>query len=150
MIFVRTHINPKELVREGLHEMKVAFWCGFISDFIIGSYYFKKIKNAKAIYVNVNGKVHIQKLRDYAITQFQEKIDKIKNMIFMQDGPPSHIYRLVKELLTDVIQDRVLSRYFENSWPLKLPALYLTNYWLWGYLKNLVFMTLLFLIRIYL
>lgn len=133
--------NPHEIVQQGLHDKKVTVWCGFTANFIIGPYFFEEIQNGEAVSVTVTGERYLQMLRDYAIPQLQNEHEGIENMIFMQDGAPPHIYRPVKELLTAVFQDRVISRHFANSWPPRSPDLNPADYWLWGYLKNLVFRT---------
>lgn len=131
--------NPQEIVQEGLHDKKVTVWCGFTADFIIGPYFYEEMHNGEAVSVTVNGERYLQMLRDYVIPQLQNEHHGIENIIFMQDGAPPHIFRPVKELLTNVFQDRVLSRHFANSWPPRSPDLNPADYWLWGYLKSLVF-----------
>ena len=56
--------NPYEIVQECFHKIKVISWCGFTVYFIISKYFFKKIKQGKAVSVTVNRERYIQMLRD--------------------------------------------------------------------------------------
>ena len=61
-------------------------------------------------------------------------------LIFMQDGAPPHIYRPVKQLLTNFFGPRIISRHFPDQWPPRSPDMNPLDYWLWGYLKSKVFL----------
>lgn len=60
--------------------------------------------------------------------------------IFMQDGAPPHIGRCVKQLLQQQFtNDRIIARHFPISWPPRSPDLNPCDFWLWGYLKAIVY-----------
>ncbi|GBN85469.1 hypothetical protein AVEN_161292-1 [Araneus ventricosus] len=58
----------------------------------------------------------------------------------MQDGAPPHIATAVKQLLNLYFgNDRIISRHFPTAWPLRSPDLNPCDFWLWGYLKDVVY-----------
>ncbi|GBL93012.1 hypothetical protein AVEN_54648-1 [Araneus ventricosus] len=58
----------------------------------------------------------------------------------MQDGPPPHIATPVKQLLNlHFGNDRIISPYFSTAWPPRSPDLNPCDFWLWGYLKDVVY-----------
>ncbi|GFQ98845.1 hypothetical protein TNCT_721921 [Trichonephila clavata] len=58
----------------------------------------------------------------------------------MQDGAPPHIVKPVNKLLPDDFgADRVISRGFENTWPLHSPELNTRDFYLWAHLKDMVY-----------
>ncbi|GFV15145.1 uncharacterized protein TNCV_4327921 [Trichonephila clavipes] len=60
--------------------------------------------------------------------------------LFMQDGAPLLFANPVKQLLKEhFINNRVFSRHFPTAWPLRSLDLNLRDFWLWGYLKDVVF-----------
>ena len=63
-------------------------------------------------------------------------------IIFMQDGAPPHIANPVKQLLKRHFENaRIISRHFFTGWLFRSPDLNPSDFWLWGYLKNVVFNT---------
>ncbi|GBO39648.1 hypothetical protein AVEN_204140-1 [Araneus ventricosus] len=58
----------------------------------------------------------------------------------MQDDAPLHIATPVKQLLNlHFGNDRIISRHFPTAWPPRSPDLNPCNFWLWGYLKDVVY-----------
>lgn len=131
--------NPQVNIQQGLHDLKVTVWCGFTSRFIIGPYFFEQIENGRTSPVTVTGQRYLNMLRDYAIPLLQEH--DIENIIFMQDGAPPHIFNPVKQFLRNTFGDRVISRQFPKTWPPRSPDINPADFWLWGYLKERVFLT---------
>ncbi|GBN40210.1 hypothetical protein AVEN_192945-1 [Araneus ventricosus] len=58
----------------------------------------------------------------------------------MQDGAPSHISTKVKQLLNlHFGKERIISRHFPTAWPSRSHDLNHCIFWLWGYLKDVVY-----------
>ena len=58
----------------------------------------------------------------------------------MQNGAPPHIGLCVQQFLwKHFINDRVISRAFPTIWPPRSPDLNPCDFWIWEYLKNLVY-----------
>ena len=57
----------------------------------------------------------------------------------MQDRAPPHISLSVKRLLRSTFgEGRIISRCFNQVWPLRSPDLTPCDFWLWGYAKSKV------------
>ncbi|GBM29650.1 hypothetical protein AVEN_125297-1 [Araneus ventricosus] len=58
----------------------------------------------------------------------------------MQDGGLPHISNPVKRLLSAHFgNDRIIRNHFPINWPPRSPDLNPCDFWLWGYLKHVVF-----------
>ncbi|GBM75461.1 hypothetical protein AVEN_98280-1 [Araneus ventricosus] len=58
----------------------------------------------------------------------------------MQDGVPLHIATSVKQLLNlHFRNNRITSRHFLTTWTPRSPDLNPCDYWLWGYLKVVLY-----------
>ena len=57
----------------------------------------------------------------------------------MQDGAPPHHGAMVRDWLQEAFNGRVIRRGFEDFWPPYSPALSPCNFFLWGYLKSVVY-----------
>ncbi|GBM60328.1 hypothetical protein AVEN_108114-1 [Araneus ventricosus] len=58
----------------------------------------------------------------------------------MQDGIPPHIATQVKQLLNlHFGNDRIINCHFPTSWPTRSTGLNPCDFWLWGYLKDVVY-----------
>ncbi|GFU28431.1 DDE_3 domain-containing protein [Trichonephila clavipes] len=68
--------------------------------------------------------------------------DQIDNLIlnmprrYKQDGGTCQTSRESMEILTEIFDDRVISK---GLWPPRLPDLQIQDFFLWGYLKNATF-----------
>ncbi|GFV37127.1 DUF4817 domain-containing protein [Trichonephila clavipes] len=58
---------------------------------------------------------------------------------FQQDGATCHTARATIDLLKDTFRDRLISRFGPVNWPPRSCDLTPLNYFLWGYVKSLVY-----------
>ncbi|GBM06734.1 hypothetical protein AVEN_62983-1 [Araneus ventricosus] len=64
----------------------------------------------------------------------------VDSKIFMQDSAPPHIATPVKQLLNlHFGNDRIISRHFPTAWPPRSSDLDCCDFWLWDYLKDVVY-----------
>ena len=75
------------------------------------------------------------------IPQLQQEIN---NYIFQQDGAPPHWHRNVRNYLNHVLPLRWIGRSGQddlvlNTWPPRSPDLTPCDFFLWGYIKDLVY-----------
>ncbi|GFT86551.1 uncharacterized protein TNCV_641301, partial [Trichonephila clavipes] len=58
---------------------------------------------------------------------------------FQQDGATCHTARATIDLLKDTFGDRLISHFGPLNWPPRFCDLTLLDYFLWGYIKSLVY-----------
>ncbi|GFS48273.1 DUF4817 domain-containing protein [Trichonephila clavipes] len=63
----------------------------------------------------------------------------IKKLWFQQDGATCHTARATIDLLKDTFGDRLISRFGLVNWPPRSCDLTPLGYFLWGYVKSLVY-----------
>ncbi|GFV50613.1 hypothetical protein TNCV_2212761 [Trichonephila clavipes] len=66
-------------------------------------------------------------------------IDQVKELWFQQDGATCHTARATIDLLKDTFGDRLISRFGPVNWPPRSCDLTPLDYFLWGYVKSLVY-----------
>ncbi|GFW41600.1 hemocytin [Trichonephila clavipes] len=63
----------------------------------------------------------------------------VQELWFQQDGTTCHTARATIDLLKDTFGDRLISRFGPVNWPPRSCDLTLLDYFLWGYVKSLVY-----------
>ncbi|GFV71657.1 uncharacterized protein TNCV_3534471 [Trichonephila clavipes] len=102
--------NPEVYVETPLHAEKLTLWCVLWAGGIIGPYFFK------------NDEGH-----------------NVTELRFQQDGATCHTARATINLLKDTFGDRLISRFGPVNWPPRSCDLTPLDYFLWGYVKPLVY-----------
>lgn len=117
-----------------LHPEKITVWCGLHAGGVIGPYFFVDGANR---HVTVNGNRYRTMLTDY----FWHELDGIDldDMWFQQDGATSHTAHVTIDLLKSKFGERVISRNGPVNWPPRSCDLTPLDYFLWGYVKSLVY-----------
>ena len=64
---------------------------------------------------------------------------KQRRLIFQQDGAPAHYSLEVRDWLDQKFPDRWIGRRGPIEWPARSPDLTPPDFFLWGYLKNIVY-----------
>lgn len=114
-------------------------WIGFTSEFVIGPYFYQEFDhNGDLATVTVNSERYLEMLQDFVVPRLEE-MDMVDTVTFQQDGAPPHIGRDVTAYLRHVFGDRIISRGFPDAWPPRSPDLAPCDFWLWGYLKSIVY-----------
>ncbi|GBM68616.1 hypothetical protein AVEN_106097-1 [Araneus ventricosus] len=122
-----------------LHSEKVSLWCGFTTSFIAGLFIFEEIGPARPVTCTVNSVLYGSLLRNHVIPSLQKRVC-VDSAIIMQDGAPPHIGISVKRFLSMHFgNDRIISRHFPTNLSPRSPDLNPCDFWLWGYLKHVVF-----------
>ncbi|XP_036145999.1 uncharacterized protein LOC118646659 [Monomorium pharaonis] len=106
-------------------------WCGIVNGYLIGPYFFDG---------NVNGENFLAFLRD-DLPQLLENVDlQTRQRLWIQlDGAPPHYTRYVRDYLNETYNDRWIGRGGPVAWPARSPDLTSPDFFLWGYLKNVVY-----------
>ncbi|GFX06504.1 transposable element Tc3 transposase [Trichonephila clavipes] len=102
--------NPQVFVETPLHPEKLTVWCALWAGGIIGPYFFKT---------------------DEGTT--------VTELWCQQDGATCHTARATTDLLKDTFGDRLISRFGPVNWPPRSCDLTPLDYFLWGYVKSLVY-----------
>lgn len=128
--------NPHQVLETPLHPEKCTVWCGLYAGGIIGPYFFKNDAGQR---VTVNGDRYRAMIVDYLFPNMRD-IDA-EEMWFQQDGATSHTSSQTIDLLKTQFGEKVISRNGPVNWPPRSCDLTPLDYFLWGYVKSLVYAT---------
>ncbi|GFW41454.1 cytochrome P450 18a1 [Trichonephila clavipes] len=126
--------NPQVYVETPLHPEKLTVWCALWAGGIIGPYFFK---NDEGHNVTVNGDRYRAMITNFFIPELNNHDDQ--ELWFQQDGAACHTARATIYLLKDTFGDRLISRFGPVNWPPRTCDLTALDYFLWGYVKSLVY-----------
>ncbi|GFY12258.1 putative DD41D transposase [Trichonephila clavipes] len=126
--------NPQVYVKTPLHPEKLTVWCALWAGGIIGPYFFK---NDEGHNVTVNGDRYRAMITNFFIPEWNNH--DVQELWFQQDGATCHTARATIDLLKDTFGDRLISRFGPVNWPPRSCDLTPLDYFLWGYVKSLVY-----------
>ncbi|GFY14002.1 putative DD41D transposase [Trichonephila clavipes] len=126
--------NPQVYVETPLHPEKLTVWCALWAGGIIGPYSFK---NDEGHNVTVNGDRYRAMITNFFIPELNNH--DVQELWFQQDGATCHTARATIDLLKDTFGDRLISRFGPVNWPPRSCDLTPLDYFLWGYVKSLVY-----------
>ncbi|GFW85898.1 uncharacterized protein TNCV_1967091 [Trichonephila clavipes] len=126
--------NPQVYVETPLHPEKLTVWCALWAGGIIGPYFFK---NDEGHNVTVNGDRYRAMITNFFIPELNNQ--DVQELWFQQDGATCHTARATIDLLKDTFGDRLISRIGPVNWPPRSCDLTPLDYFLWGYVKSLVY-----------
>lgn len=125
--------NPRELHERPLHSDRVTVWCAVASVGIIGPYFFEE--NGRT--VSVTSDRYVTMIQQFFLPALQEM--DLDNVWFQQDGATAHTSRISMGVLRAAFPERLISLRGDVNWPARSPDLAPPDYFLWGYLKSLVY-----------
>ncbi|GFV84193.1 putative DD41D transposase [Trichonephila clavipes] len=126
--------NPQVYVETPLHPEKLTVWCALWVGGIMGPYFFKNDENHN---VTVNGDRYRAMITNFFIPELNNH--DVQELWFQQDGATCHTARATINLLKDTFGDRLISRFGPVNWPPRSCNLTPLDYFLWGYVKSLVY-----------
>lgn len=129
--FWGTH-NPRALLQRELHPARCTVWCGVMADKIIGPYFFEDVDGQPE---TVNGALYRTMIENF----LRPHVENNQNIWFQQDGATAHTARATMELLHNIFGERIISRNCDFAWPPRSPDLTAPDFFLWGYLKGVVY-----------
>ncbi|GFU91105.1 putative transposable element [Trichonephila clavipes] len=94
-------------------------------------------KNDEGHNVTVNGDRYRAMITNFFIPELNNH--DVQELWFQQDGATCHIARAPIDLLKDTFGDRLISRFGPVNWPPRSCDLTPLDYFLWGYVKSLVY-----------
>ncbi|GFW07058.1 putative transposable element [Trichonephila clavipes] len=121
--------NPQVYVETPLHPEKLfdAFY-GLVESFF---------KNDEGHNITVNGDRYRAMITNFFIPELNNH--DVQELRFQQDGATCHKARATIDLLKDRFGDRLISRFGPVNWPPRSCDLTSLDYFLWGYVKSLVY-----------
>ncbi|GFW52864.1 uncharacterized protein TNCV_2394431 [Trichonephila clavipes] len=126
--------NPQVYVETPLHPEKLTVWCALRAGGIIGPYFFK---NDEGHNVTVNGNRYRAMITNFFIPELNNH--DVQELWFQQDGATCPTARATIDLLKDTFGDRLISCFGPVNWPPRSCDLTPLDYFLWGYVKSLVY-----------
>ncbi|GFW92080.1 DDE_3 domain-containing protein [Trichonephila clavipes] len=126
--------NPQGYVETPLHPEKLTAWYALWAGGIIGPYFYK---NDEGHNVTVNGDRYRAMITNFFIPELNNH--DVQELWFQQDGATCHTARATIDLLKDTFGDRLISRFGPVNWPPRSCDLTPLDYFLWGYVKSLVY-----------
>ncbi|GFU93412.1 uncharacterized protein TNCV_2727991 [Trichonephila clavipes] len=105
----------------------------------------KRILFSNEAHFWLNGYVNKQNCRIWSEANPQVYVEiplhpeKLTKLWFQQDGAACHTARATIDLLKDTFGDRLISRFGPVNWPPRSCDLTPLDYFLWGYVKSLVY-----------
>lgn len=120
--------RPNEVYETRTNSPSVMVWCAMSKNGIIGPYFFEN--------ENVTGTTYKRMLRYFLFPKLR---DYPEDMIFQQDGAPPHFAIEVRQYLDRKLPEHWMGRGGSISWPAYSPDLTPCDYFLWGYIKDIVY-----------
>ncbi|GFW93452.1 uncharacterized protein TNCV_46551 [Trichonephila clavipes] len=121
--------NPQVYVETPLHPEKLfGALYGLVESFF---------KNDESPNVTVNGNRYRAMITNFFIPELNNH--DVQELWFQQDGATCHTARATIDLLKDTLGDRLISRFGPLNWPPRSCDLIPLDYFLWGYVKSLVY-----------
>lgn len=109
---------------------KVNVWCGIMCSRIIGPFFFDE--------PSITANVYLDLLTEYVAPQLH---DLQPTIIFQQDGAQPHWGLHVRGFLNETFPDRWIGRGGPIPWPPRSPDITPLDFFLWGYVKDIVYRT---------
>ncbi|GFT58711.1 putative DD41D transposase [Trichonephila clavipes] len=128
--------NPQVYVETPLNPEKLTVWCALWAGGIIGPYFFK---NDEGHNVTANGDRYRAIVTNFFIPELNNH--NVQELWFQQDGGTCHTARATIDLLKDTFGDHLISRFGPVNCPPRCCDLTPLDYFLWGYIKSLVYGT---------
>ncbi|GFV04624.1 transposable element Tcb2 transposase [Trichonephila clavipes] len=129
---ILSEANPQVYVETPLHPEKLTVWSALWAG--VGPYFFK---NDEGHNVTVNGDRYRAMITNFFIPELNTH--DVQELWFQLDGAICHTARATIDLLKDTFGDRLISHFGPVNWPPRSCNLTPLDYFLWGYVKSLVY-----------
>lgn len=116
------------------HPEHVIAWVGIIDDQVIGPYFFDG-------YINSNS--YAQMVTEYVIPELEDRGIDPREVIYMHDGAPPHKPNFVQDMLNQHFRGFIGPGDIQKAllkWPARSPDLNPLDFFLWGFVKDMVFL----------
>lgn len=115
------------------HRFGINVWAGIIGSRLVGPF---------VLPARLTGEIYLNFLRVHLPGLLEEIPLQIRrNMWFMHDGAPAHFTLVVRNFLNTTYGHRWIGRGGPTAWPPRSPDLNSCDFYLWGYMKYMVYAT---------
>jgi hypothetical protein len=128
--------NPQRMHQRPLHSPKLVVWAAITSTGVVGPYFYEDERGRA---VTVRAANYCDMIRDFLVPALQEFRGDTSRMWFQQDGATCHTANVSIGLLKNVFPGKLISKRGDIEWPPRSPDLSPCDYFLWGYLKSVVY-----------
>lgn len=111
------------------HRWSLNVWGGIIGEHVVGPHFFDG---------TLTGTIYLNFLENN-LPQLLVNLPERNRMWFQQDGAPPHYSNAVREHLNDIYPLRWIGRNGPTNWPPRSPDLTSMDFFLWGYVKEIVY-----------
>lgn len=113
------------------HKWSIMVYCGIVNGYLVGPYFFD---------TNVNSHTFLELLSEHFPTLLENVDLETRQRMWIQlDGAPPHYANIVRNFLNTHYTGRWIGRLGPVAWPPRSPDLTSPDFYLWGYLKNVVY-----------
>ncbi|RCN50166.1 transposase [Ancylostoma caninum] len=117
--------NPQQVIERRPNSPGVTVWAGIWSGGVLGPFFFEG---------TVTSDSYLEMIKRKVISYV-----KAKNLVFMHDGAPAHYSAPVRNYLNENVPNLWIGRGGTIEWPPRSPDLTPPDFFLWGFVKNLVY-----------
>ena len=122
--------NPRETYELERDSPKLIVWCGIMLDKDIGPFFFAE--------KSITAQIYLDLLTEYvSVTPQLEQYQSL--IIFQQGGAPPHWSLAVGQFLNDTFSERQIGRNGPIPWLPRFPDITPSDFFLWGYVKDIVY-----------
>lgn len=127
-------VNPRWMVAAHFQRVyTVNVWCGILGDHVIGPHFFEG---------NLTGEIYL----DFLVNILPTILDDVdlltrQQMFYQHDGAPPHYHINVRNYLNRAYENKWIGRGAVVPWPPRSPDITPLDFFLWGYVKELVYQT---------
>jgi hypothetical protein len=123
--------RPPDFVTEASQSAKqTTVWAGVSKDHLFGPYFFPS---------TITGEAYRDVISEIFWNDLLQRIGDTDNVWFQQDGASPHTARDTRALLEEYFGARIISKDFPHEWPPRSPDLTPCDFFLWGLVKDLVY-----------
>ena len=124
--------NPHVTIETVMKSPKLNVWCALSKNQLVGSFFFEDD--------TVDGENYLLMLQNFFLPEVR-KLHKVRSIIFLQDGASPHFACDVRQYLDHQFPQRWIGRGGPIRWAPHSPDLTPLDFFLWGYLKNIIYKT---------
>ncbi|CAH2093266.1 unnamed protein product [Euphydryas editha] len=128
--------NPQRLHERPLRSPKLVVCAAISSTGIVGPYFFED-ERGRAMMVRANN--YCDMIREFLVPALQEVQGNTSRIWFQQDGATCHTAKVSISLLKNIFPGKLISKGGDIEWPSRSPDLSPCDFFLWGYLKSVVY-----------